>query len=132
MGTLNRSNDEANGGGADTSSCSWESIRSRLKLMFSPIRRWETVRKDDGDAETHFEVFPESFRMCFTVYFICFFLLATLITTQFGAIDLDDNPIVNRFGYLNLSVMFSDPPFTYFAFTLWFPAQIMLLSFEVF
>ena len=100
--------------------------------MFSPIRRWETVRKDDGDAETHFEVFPESFRMCFTVYFICFFLLATLITTQFGAIDLDDNPVVNRFGYLNLSVMFSDPPFTYFAFTLWFPAQIMLLSFEVF
>jgi len=100
--------------------------------MFCPIRRWETVLKECGDTETHFEVFPESFRICFTVYFLCFCAIAIFVTVNFGTTDMTDNPVLNRFGYNNVCVMFDDPPFAIFGSTLWFPATILLMSFEFF
>ena len=70
--------------------------------------------------------------MCFTLYFLCFTGFAAILTTQLSDIDLNDNPVVNRFGYLSISVLFSEPPFSVFASTLWTPAVLLHLSFEVF
>ena len=100
--------------------------------MFCPLQRWETVYKECGDAETHFEVHPEGFRMLFYVYFIFFFILANVISSNWGDLDLEDNPIFNRFGSNNPCVYFDGPPVSLFASTLWFPGQILLLLFEVF
>jgi len=116
----------------ENATCSWLCIRSRLKMLFCPIRRWETVYKECGDEETHLEVFPESFRICFVVYFLWFGAFATFITVMFGNTDFTDNPIFNTFGENSICVMFDDPPFSIFGSTLWFPAVVMLLAFEFF
>ena len=110
---------------------SLHSVLARLKLLFCPIRRWNTLTKDGGSVETSIELFPEAFRMCFYLYFFVYLLLATLMTTQFAETDLNDNPVINTFGWNNECVMFDDPPFSYMAATLWWPATILLLSFEV-
>jgi len=100
--------------------------------MFCPIRRWETVYKKCGDAETHCELHPEAFRMLFYIYFIWFVICGYIVTMTWSDFDPEDNPILNRFGINNVCVLFDDPPFSLFASTLWFPAQILLLSFELF
>lgn len=107
------------------------SFLARLKLLFCPIRRWNTVRKDNGNVETQIELFPEAFRMCFYLYFFVFLIIATVTTTQFAETDFNDNPVINTFGWNNECVMFDDPPFSYVSATLWWPATILLLSFEV-
>lgn len=93
-----------------------------------PITGWKAAPNTD----THFEVHPEAFRMCFYLYILLFFALASFVTLIWGDIDLIDNEMVDRFGYSTFSVIFSDPPFSLFASTLWFPATILLLSFELF
>lgn len=113
-------------------SCGWICIKSRLSLLFCPIRRWDTVYKECGDAVTHFEIHPEGFRMLFYLYFIGFMAFAIFVTTTWGYVDLEDNPILHRFGTNNVCIYFDDPPFNLFASTLWFPAQILLLSFVFF
>ena len=70
--------------------------------------------------------------MCALLYFIFYVATATAVTLQWGNLDLDDNLISHRFGVNTLCVMFDDPPFSIFASTLWFPGEIMMLSFEVF
>ena len=101
-------------------------------MLFYPIRSWDTVRKDSGDVETHFEVFPEAFRMCALLYFLCFCGIGALITTQLADTDFTDNPIIHRFGTNNICVMFDDPPFNLFGSTLWFPATVLFFVYEIF
>ena len=103
-----------------------------MKMLFCPIRGWNTVRKSNGDAETHFEIYPEAFRMLLYVYIVYFFGLGTITSILFAGIDFDDNPIINRFGENNICIMFDDPPFSLFGSTLWYPATILWLSFELF
>jgi len=107
-------------------------IRSRLRLLFCPIRRWETVYKKCGDAETHFEIHPEAFRMLFYIYFTWFLIAGFIVTMTWSDFDPEDNPVLNRFGTNSPCVYFDDPPFALFASTLWYPAQILLTSFELF
>ena len=106
--------------------------RGLMRRLFQPISGWESVSNQVGkDVTTTFKLQPEAFRMCFYVYIVIFFALASFVTLVWGDIDLDDNVMVRRFGYSAFSIMFSDPPFSLFASTLWFPATILLLSFEV-
>ena len=109
------------------------SARGLMRRLFQPISGWKTgsdpVQK--GLATT-FEIHPDAFRMCFHFYIVAFFAVACFVTLIWGDIDWNDNVMVNRFGYSAFSIMFSDPPFSLFASTLWFPATILLLSFEVF
>ena len=107
------------------------SLRTRLNMLFCPIRRWETVVKDCGECETHFELYPEAFRMLFCLYTVLFFVVAIIVTRLFAGTDMNDNPVINRFGWNSICVMMDDPPFSLFGSTLWFPAVILLLTFEV-
>ena len=104
----------------------------RLKQLFCPIRRWETVRREDRASHTVIEISPDALRMCWCLYSICFFAFATFITVQFAATDFNDNPIINRFGLNTTCVMLDDPPSALFGSTMWFPATMLLLSFEIF
>ena len=108
------------------------SFFDRLHLVFCPVRGCQTVRKEWDDAETYFEVHPEAFRMCAHLYFVFFMVTAYTVTTQWGPADRHDNPIYEHFGINNICVYFDDPPFSLFGSTLWFPGEILLLSFEVF
>ena len=100
--------------------------------MFRPIRKWETSLNEHGDAKCVIEISPDAFRMCWCLYLVCFFALATFITTKFAATDFEDNPILNRFGTNSICVMLDDPPFSLFGWTLWFPATMLALAFEFF
>ena len=61
-----------------------------------------------------------------------FFAVASFVTFMWSDIAFNDNPMVDRFGYSTFSVIFSDSPFSMFASTLWFPAVVLLVSFELF
>ena len=109
-----------------------QNSRGLLRYLFQPITGWKRDLDQDGKSiKTIFETHPDSFRMCFYVYITFFLAVASFLTLMWGTIDLDDNIIVRRFGYSAFSIMFSDPPFACFASTLWFPATILLLSFEI-
>ena len=103
-----------------------------MKLLFSPIRASKIRRNSSGDVEIDFEIFPEAFRMLTYLYLIFFMALGTIITILFADTDFTDNPIINRFGENNICIMFDDPPFSLFGSTLWYPATILWLSFELF
>ena len=114
------------------SQCIAISARSRMKMLFCPIRRWETVRKECGDAETHFEIYPEAFRMIAHVYFWFFFGTAAIVTYVWSDVDFNDNIIIDTFGQNNICITVDDPPFSYFGSTLYFPATTLMLLFQFF
>ena len=107
--------------------------RGVMRRLFQPISGWES-EPDEAEIglKTTFEIHPDAFRMCFYVYIVTFFALACFVTLIWGNIDWNDTVLVKRCGYSAYSNMFSYPPFSLFASTLWFPATILLLSFEVF
>ena len=70
--------------------------------------------------------------MWFYLYFIVFAAIAAFVTINYSDLDFNDNPVINRFGANSICVMFDLPPFSLFGSTLWFPAVVLLLSFEVF
>ena len=106
--------------------------RCLLQHLFQPITGWKREPNRDGvGVQITFETHPDSFRMCFYVYIALFLAVASFVTLMWGSIDLDDNIMVRRMGYSAFSIMFSDRPFACFASTLWFPATILLLSFEI-
>merc|ERR1719300_1407346 len=71
--------------------------------------------------------------MLFYIYFTFFLMVGVFVTKTFSDVyDPEDNPVLNRFGTNNICVYFDDPPFNLIASTLWFPSQIMLLSFDLF
>ena len=72
-----------------------------LKQIFFPVKSIST-KYGDGDGITEIVVCPEAFRMLFYVYFIIFLLMAVLVTSLWGETDLEDNPILHRFGTNNL------------------------------
>jgi len=103
-----------------------------LKQIFYPIKKWETkYDKKTGDGTTEIWFTPEAFRMCYYVYFMFFLFIAIMISSTWAETDLNDNPILNRFGTNNLCIYLDDPPFSTFGLTLWFPALVLLLSYEI-
>ena len=100
-----------------------------MRRLFQPI----SVSEDNHKSmATILDIQPDAFRMCFYVYTVAFFAVASFVTLMWSGIDLNDNLMVDRFGYNTFSVLFNDPPFSLFASTLWFPAALLLLSFELF
>lgn len=103
-----------------------------MKQIFYPIKDFKTTFNDKtGDGVTEIILCPEAFRMCYYVYFILFLFVAIAISSTWAETDLDDNPIINRFGSNNLCIYLDDPPFSTFGLTLWFPALMLLLSYEI-
>jgi len=103
-----------------------------LKQIFYPIKEFKTTYDDKtGDGVTKILLCPDAFRMCYYVYFIFFMFIAIAISSTWAETDLDDNPILNRFGTNNLCIYLDDPPFSTFGLTLWFPALVLLLSYEI-
>jgi len=103
-----------------------------LKQIFYPVKSFETLYDDKtGDGATQITLCPEAFRMCFYVYFIFFMMVGIFVSSTWAETDLEDNPILNRFGANNLCIYLDDPPFSVFGATLWFPAEVMVLSYEL-
>jgi len=112
--------------------CSCVCVFSRLRLLFCPIRRWETIKEHGNEADIVIEVLPDAFRMLYYLYFFFFLTVGYFVTVTWSDLDLEDNPILNRFGSNNACIYFDDPPFNLFGSTLWFPAQILFIFFETF
>lgn len=103
----------------------------KLRLLTHPITSREVVMKN-GDAETHLTIVPEAFRMLFYFGFIVFSLIAFTVSMLFSELDVNDNPILDRFGANNICIFYDYPPFTYFSSSLWVFNVIMLLLYEYF
>ena len=110
------------------------SVRNRFELLFKPIyfiRNIRANRKDLSDTSLHMIVIPDAFRMWFNITFLCFTLLGIIVSHLGGNLDLENNPILHRFGYNNICVYFDDPPFVYFAAFLWTFIFLILVCYEM-
>ena len=103
----------------------------RMRLICCPVKSFKNKEIEDGDKMLEIVFIPEAFRMWFYLYFILFTLLGAIVTPTFGNLDYNDNPVINRFGTNNACIFFDIPPFSMFGATLWFPAVIILLMYEI-
>lgn len=106
-------------------------IIDRIKLLTLPIQSIKTKFKDN-DASTIIIIIPEAFRMWWYFGFIIYTLIAIFVQTIWGNIDLNNNPVLNRFGANNICIWYDDPPFNYFAASLWLPLVIVALLYLLF
>ena len=80
--------------------------------------RVDSDMKNVADYALRVKLVPEAFRLLFYVFFGCLILIGVIVTSIWGNVDYDTDPIVQRFGTVNLCLFWDYPPFTYFgAFT---------------
>ena len=102
------------------------------KVALWPIRRHQVVQTEHGGIERHIVIAPEAFRMWFYFGFLIYVAIAISVSLTYSELDLNDNPILNRFGNNNICIFFDFPPFSHFATTLWLPQVFTLLTWEWF
>lgn len=103
----------------------------RFKLLFKPIYKIDTIDDMGRDKKTLIVLVPEAFRMLFYAAFIGFLALGYVITSASGNLDIDDNPIKNRFGTNNMCIYFDEKPFIYISSSLWILLLFILLMYEM-
>lgn len=110
-----------------------KNVVKRLDVLFRPIlfvgSRSSTSYTEDT---THLIVRPEAFRMWFYIGFWIYCGIAFLVALIWADIDVNDTPILHRFGANNICIYFDYPPFSHFGATLWVPQVINLLLYNVF
>jgi len=70
---------------------------------------------------------PEAWGLAAYWSIIAFIILAMIVNSH--VVDLEDNLVLNRYGVNSLCVYVDDPPFAYFAATLYFPIGCLFIMF---
>ena len=104
--------------------------KEKMRLLLCPVRSIKNVHSRN-DQSTHIIIGPDAFRIWFYLGFIIFTCIA-LAVKPLSELDLNDNPILNRFGVNNICVYFDLPPFAHMSAPLWLPQVFNLLLFEWF
>ena len=105
-------------------------LTERFILLFKPIYRIKTIDEKSDDAKTQIIIVPEAFRMLFYAAFMGFLALGYVITSSSGNLDLDSNPIIDRFGTNNMCIYFDEKPFIYISSFLYIFLLMILLAYE--
>ena len=105
-------------------------FRDRLHLVVRPIQSIET-RYVEGDGQTHIIIAPEPFRILFYFGFFIFAGIAMFVSTKWGGVNTENNPIKNTFGANNTCIYFDNAPFSLFSATLWMPVILCWLVYTI-
>ncbi len=74
---------------------------------------------------------PEHFLGASIHSFIAMVITGAVLTFTFSRVDLDQNPIIDYWGYNNVCILFDTPPSTYISPIFWFFVAYLIVRFAV-